>query len=103
MYIDFEIFTVVLSGGAADPDFRGFLIQGRVLTDGTTPAGTFTKNGDEQQTVCTDAVSVKAHAILNICLYMGNRILCMHVVMYLLRGVLKYFTYHSYKKTLHKA
>ena len=58
MYIDFEIFTVVLSGGTADSDFRGFLIQGRVVTDGTTPAGTFTKNGDDQQTVCTDAVSV---------------------------------------------
>ena len=55
----------MLSGGAADSDFRGFLIQGRVVTDSTTPAGTFTDNGDDQQTVCTDAVSVKAHVVLN--------------------------------------
>ena len=50
----------------ANADFRGFLIQGRMAADGTTPAGTFTDNGDDQQTVCTGDVSVKSTCSFNI-------------------------------------
>ena len=51
--------AVVLSGSSDNADFLGFLIQGRVMADGTTAAGTFMDNGDDQQTVCTGDVSVK--------------------------------------------
>ena len=49
---------VVLSGSSDNPDFLGFLVQGKVMADDTTATGTFMDNGDDQQTVCTDDVSV---------------------------------------------
>ena len=48
----------MLSGTTDNPDFRGFLVQGRVAADGTTTAGTFIDNGDDQQVVCDRSVSV---------------------------------------------
>ena len=61
--IPFSLYVVVLSGhGSSDnADFLGFLVQGRVMADGTTPAGTFTEDGDDQQTLCTSDVSVTTH------------------------------------------
>ena len=53
--------AVTLSGSSDNADFLGFLVQGRVMADGATPAGTFTENGNDQQTVCTDDVSVTTH------------------------------------------
>ena len=47
----------MLSGSSDNADFVGFLVQGRVMADGTTATGTFTDNGDDQQAVCTDDVS----------------------------------------------
>ena len=46
------LFTpVTLSGGTDNPDFRGFMIQGKV-DDGTdSPAGAFT-GGGESRTEC---------------------------------------------------
>ena len=52
-------YAVVLSGSSDNADFLGFLIQGRVMADDTTAAGTFTDDSTDQQTVCTDDVSVK--------------------------------------------
>ena len=48
-------------GSSDNADFLGFLVQGRVMADGTTPAGTFTENGDDQQTLCTSDVSAATH------------------------------------------
>ena len=59
--IPFSLHVVVLSGSSDDADFLGFLVQGRVMADGITPAGTFTENGDDQQTLCTSDVSVTTH------------------------------------------
>ena len=51
---------VVLSGGSSNnTGFIGFLIQGRIMADGSTAVGTFIDNGDDQQTVCANDVSVK--------------------------------------------
>ena len=44
---------VTLSGGTDNPDFRGFMIQGRLVADGQTPAGEFT-GGGESQLRCSD-------------------------------------------------
>ena len=49
----------MLSGSSDNTDFIGFLIQGRVMADGTTTAGTFSDNGADQKTACTGDVSVK--------------------------------------------
>ena len=49
--------AVVLSGTNANEDFRGFLIQGRTMADGS-PVGTFEIGSNtNQQTVCTGMVS----------------------------------------------
>ena len=53
--------AVTLSGSSDNADFLGFLVQGRVMADGATPAGTFMDNGNDQQTVCTDDVSVTTY------------------------------------------
>ena len=61
-YFKSVIFSlVVLSGTSDNADFLGFLVQGRVMADGTTATGTFTDNGDDQQTVCTGDVSITTH------------------------------------------
>lgn len=44
--------TVVLSGSSSNADFRGFLIQGRTMTN--TVTGTFVDNGDDQKTICNN-------------------------------------------------
>ena len=51
------LFSVVILSGATDPDFQGFLVQGRVMA-GDTAIGTFTDNGDDQKLVCDGDVSV---------------------------------------------
>ena len=48
--------VVILSGSATNANFRGFLIQGRVMADDTA-TGTFTDNDDDQQLVCNGDVS----------------------------------------------
>ena len=47
----------MLSGTTTNLDFRGFLVQGRVMADEST-TGTFIDNGDDQQVVCSGSVSV---------------------------------------------
>ena len=47
----------MLSGTATNENFRGFLVQGRVMAD-ETPTGTFTDSGDNQELVCNGGVSV---------------------------------------------
>ena len=54
-------YTVILSGSSSNPNFRGFLIQGRVVADGTTAAGTFVVNENNQRTACRN-VSVSYSA-----------------------------------------
>ena len=51
--------TVELSGTDNNEDFRGFLIQGRLAADGSTPAGTFLIGNSDtnQQALCTGNVS----------------------------------------------
>ena len=51
--------TVTLEGGTTNMDYRGFMIQGRLLADGTTPVGTFSNptSDPDYQTQCTDDVS----------------------------------------------
>ena len=43
----------MLSGTTTNADFRGFLVQGRIMADDTS-TGTFTDNGDDHQVVCTE-------------------------------------------------
>ena len=50
-------FVVILSGSSANANFRGFLIAGRLAADGTTAAGTFVGNGNDQKTTCGANVS----------------------------------------------
>ena len=50
-------FVVILSGSSANANFRGFLIAGRLAADGTTVAGTFVNNGNDQRTACGANVS----------------------------------------------
>ena len=47
---------VTLSGGTNDPNFRGFMIQGRVVA-GDSPTGEFTGESDVSQPQCDDDVS----------------------------------------------
>lgn len=50
--------AVVLSGSSENADFIGFLIQGRIVADGTTTAGAFDDIDDEdQQLACDNDVS----------------------------------------------
>lgn len=49
------VHTVTLSGGTDNPDFRGFLIQGRVAADGS-PTGQFSGQAGVSQPQC-DGVS----------------------------------------------
>ena len=48
--------TVVLPGSDSNSDFKGFLIQGRMMAD-NSPVGTFVDNGNNQQIKCS--VSIK--------------------------------------------
>ena len=48
--------VVILSGGDNNADFRGFLIQGRLMADDTA-IGTFLDNGEDQQLACDGNVS----------------------------------------------
>ena len=49
----------MLSGSSENEDFRGFLIQGRIVADGTTTAGVFVDTGDEdQQLACSDVSTI---------------------------------------------
>ena len=47
---------VTLSGGTDNPDFRGFMIQGRVVADDSR-AGEFTGETGVSQPQCADDVS----------------------------------------------
>ena len=55
-------YTVMLSGSSSNQRFRGFLIQGRIVADGTTTAGTFVVNGNNQRTACRN-VSVSYNTL----------------------------------------
>ena len=44
----FVYYAVILSGSRSNPNFRGFLIQGRVVADSTSTAGTFVDNDYKQ-------------------------------------------------------
>ena len=48
----------MLSGTTTEPNFRGFLIQGRVMAD-ETATGIFTDNGADQRVTCTGDVSMR--------------------------------------------
>ena len=50
---------VTLRGGSTNVDFRGFMIQGRLLADNSTPTGTFftSPNNPYYQTQCDMDVS----------------------------------------------
>ena len=48
--------AVILSGGTGNPDFRGFMIQGRVIAD-DSPTGQFTGEAGVSQPQCADDVS----------------------------------------------
>ena len=47
---------VTLSGGTNNPNFRGFMIQGRVVA-GDSPTGEFTGESSVSQPQCDDDVS----------------------------------------------
>ena len=50
--------TVVLRGGTTNADFRGFMIQGRVMAD-DSPVGTFDDDGaTDYQVQCNQDVSL---------------------------------------------
>ena len=51
----------MLSGSSANPDFRGFFIQARIVADGTTTAGEFIDNGDDQKVKCDGDVSTSSY------------------------------------------
>ena len=44
-------FAVILSGTSSNVNFRGFFIQSRT-SGGSTNAGTFVDNGDDQRITC---------------------------------------------------
>ena len=48
---------VTLLGGTDNPDFRGFMIQGRVLAD-DSPTGQFTGEAGVSQPQCADDVRI---------------------------------------------
>ena len=56
-------FAVILSGTSSNVNFRGFLIQSRT-SGGSTDAGTFLDNGDDQRVTCDHNVSV--HLIIKL-------------------------------------
>jgi len=64
-----------MSGTPSNNDFRGFMIQGRMVADGTTPVGTFATSGTNYQSQCTN-VRVLQKFIVNL-------------------------SYHSYRQLLH--
>ena len=57
------LYAVTLSGTANNENFRGFLIQGRLAADGTTPAGTFLIGNTvtNQKALCTGNVSNQSY------------------------------------------
>ena len=62
---------VILQGGSSNPDFKGFMIQGRTKAD-NSPVGTFNDTDKtDYQTQCSGEVSstasIKVH-LLNICM-----------------------------------
>ena len=50
------VLIVTLRGGSVDPNFRGFMIQGRVRAD-DSPAGTFFRSANNNQPQCSGNVS----------------------------------------------
>ena len=65
MYYVFIPSIVILSGTSNNPTFRGFLIQGRLAADGTTPAGSFEVDSTvtNQKTVCIGDVSGQSYLL----------------------------------------
>ena len=49
-------YTVTISGGTNNPNFRGFMMQGRVAADGS-PTGQFTGSAGVSQPQCDGDVS----------------------------------------------
>ena len=54
------LYTVTLRGGSTNVDFRGFMIQGRVMADDALRTGTFfvDANNTYYQTQCDNYVSM---------------------------------------------
>ena len=52
--------TVVLSGTSSNTNFKGFLVQGRMMADGTA-VGRFVVTGNDQRITCSDKVSIKSN------------------------------------------
>ena len=62
------VLIVILQGSAADRNFRGFMIQGRVRAD-DSPAGTFVRSANNYQPQCSGNVSfISIHCIVLIML-----------------------------------
>ena len=47
-----------MPSGPTDDYFRGFMVQGRMAADGTTPVGTFGSSGKNYKSVCKDEVRI---------------------------------------------
>ncbi|XP_065899816.1 putative defense protein 3 [Dysidea avara] len=56
-YVPGDTYQITLSGGADNPIFRGFLIQGRVAADGS-PTGQFTGSAGVSQPQCDGDTAV---------------------------------------------
>ena len=56
-----SFYPVTLSGGTDNPDFRGFMIQGRVVAD-DSPTGQFSE-ASVSQPQCVDDVSLHSWLI----------------------------------------
>ncbi|XP_065899813.1 reelin domain-containing protein 1-like [Dysidea avara] len=56
-YVPGDTYQITLSGGADNPNFRGFLIQGRVAADGS-PTGQFTGSAGVSQPQCDGDTAV---------------------------------------------
>ena len=76
------LYAVVLSGSNANPDFKGFLIQGRIVADGTTTAGEFIVNGDDQQIRCDGDVSTSSYNYRTIASKLIILMLCSYSYIY---------------------
>ena len=75
-------FAVILSATSSNVKFRGFLIQSRT-SGGSTNAGMFVDNGDDQRITCDHNVSVHLSIKLTILAFMYTLYICTDVHFYL--------------------
>ena len=69
-------FAVILSGTSSNVDFRGFLIQSRT-SGGSTNAGTFVDNGDDQQITCDHDVRIHLNTYVKLANSFSIYVVCM--------------------------